>query len=67
MRKIIQAVASVAILAASMVHAAPSFAVMAPPDMDNPCMQYGCTIPPLVTVYDPHQTQTGTKWKGMIY
>ena len=42
MRKIIQAVASVAILAASMVHAAPSFAVMAPPDMDKPCMQYGC-------------------------
>lgn len=67
MRKIIQMVASVGILAASMVHAAPSFAVMAPPDMDNPCMQYGCTIPPLETVYDPHQTQTGTKWKGMIY
>ena len=32
MRKIIQMVASVGILAASMAHAAPSFAVMAPPD-----------------------------------
>ena len=67
MRTIIQMVASVGILAASMIHAAPSFAVMEPADMDSPCMQYGCTIPPLETVYDPYQTQTGTKWKGMIY
>ena len=67
MKKIIQAVAVLGILAASMGHAVPSFAVMAPTDIDSLCMKYGCTIPPMETIYESNQIQTEKKWGGMIY
>lgn len=67
MKTIIQAAAVLGIFAASMGHAAPALAVIAPTNIDRVCMKYGCTIPPMKTIYEADQIQTGKKWGGMIY